>query len=465
MKFWEDLGRYGDSVAAVSDDGTRTSYRELERRVAELADAIASACPKALLLLLTDNSTGSLVRYLAALRAGAATILFPHGGDISRASGILAAFSPDLVLAPASETSVPDGYAEAQLPADGGRAFRSRRSGGVAPHGDLALLLTTSGSTGSPKLVRLSHANLCANAQSIVGYLGIGPGERAPTVLPMSYSYGLSVVNTHLASGATLLLTERTIMERGFWDFLKAGGFTSFSGVPYVYEVLQRLRFDPAACPSLRTLTQAGGHLDSSRKRWIHERAVKAGARMFVMYGQTEATARISYVPPERLAEKYDSIGIPIPGGRLEADGSGELVYRGPNVMMGYAESRADTASGDELGGVLHTGDLGHSDADGYFYVTGRLRRMVKMFGSRVSLDHLEASLRQSCGGRALAVVGRDDLLVVVHEGGGDDTQARKLLHEQMGLPVGSWRIDSVPSLPRKDNGKVDYVELARTAL
>jgi acyl-CoA synthetase (AMP-forming)/AMP-acid ligase II len=230
-------------------------------------------------------------------------------------------------------------------------------------------LLTTSGSTGSPKLVRLTLANVLANAHSIVSYLDIQPGERSIQSLPMQYSYGLSLINSHLVAGATVVLTRHSFLRPEFWAAFDHTACTSFAGVPYIYETLYRLRFDPRRHVSLRTMTQAGGALRHDIIQSFYERTRAAGSRFFVMYGQTEATARISYVPCECLGKKIGSVGIAIPHGYLalaplEDSQLQELLYSGPNVMMGYADSVADLSAGDALGGTLHTGDLARQDVE-----------------------------------------------------------------------------------------------------
>ncbi|GAB3865821.1 hypothetical protein GCM10027610_116700 [Dactylosporangium cerinum] len=176
---------------------------------------------------------------------------------------------------------------------------------------------------------------------------------------------------------------------------------TSLALVPSQYEMLRRLRFDPWRYPSLRTLTQAGGRLRAELVRDFHDRMASAGGRLFVMYGQTEAAPRLTTLPADRLAEKLGSVGPAVPGGRLTVrleDGTettepgvvGEVLYRGPNVMMGYAETAADLARGDEQGGLLETGDLGHLDEEGYLFIDGRLKRFGKVFGVRLNLDDIE---------------------------------------------------------------------------
>jgi long-chain acyl-CoA synthetase len=378
-----------------------------------------------LVLVRCGPDARSAIGALAALAAGHATILLEAGADPAE---ILARYDPRYVLA--------DG--EVQLREDAAAAEL---------HPELRLLLSTSGSTGSPKLVRLTAANVLANAASIAEYLGLHPGERAIASLPIPYSYGLSVLTSHLHAGASVALTPHSVIRPDFWDDVRRHAATSFAGVPYSYAMLERIGVRDMELPSLRTMTQAGGRLDPELALRYAERT-----RFFVMYGQTEATARIAYVPPERLAEKAGTIGIAIPGGGLRVADDGELIYTGPNVMLGYAESRADLARGDELRGVLPTGDLGTVDADGFFSVTGRLKRIAKVFGQRVNLDEVEAAVAGPAG-----AVAADDAIDVYAERGADG----RALARRFRLPPRAVRVHEVQALPVKGSGKVDYAALA----
>jgi len=312
--------------------------------------------------------------------------------------------------------------------------------------------------------VRLTRRNLESNARSIARYLGLGPRERAIESLAMQYSYGLSVLNSHLAAGGSVVLTAHSFLRPEFWRAVDDERCTSFAGVPYVYETLHRLRFDPRRHPSLRTLTQAGGALRRDLIAHFQQLTEGAGARFFVMYGQTEATARISYVPPEMLPRKIGSIGIPIPDCRLrlapveDAAGLLELVCEGPNVMMGYADSPADLALGDILGGVLRTGDLGGVDDDGFFSVVGRLKRFAKLFGRRVSLEDVERDLEAAFPVRVAALDGGDR--IVVHAEQEDPVHSEDLVRhvaKLLGVPPGAVVVRLVQVLPRTSTGKKDY--------
>jgi acyl-coenzyme A synthetase/AMP-(fatty) acid ligase len=331
------------------------------------------------------------------------------------------------------------------------------------PHPDLALLLTTSGSTGNPRLVRLSRTAVLSNAHAIATALGIARSDVAATTLPLHYTYGLSVLHSHLVSGATVLVTDGTVMQRGFWRDVADHGVTSLAAVPYQCEMLRRLHFNPADHPRLRTLTQAGGRLRPELVAEFHERMTAAGGRLVVMYGQAEATARMTVMPDGALPEKLGSVGLAVPGGSVSVAGDGEIVYRGPNVMMGYAETAGDLARGDELGGVLPTGDLGGLDADGFLYISGRKRRIAKIFGVRVNLDDVE---RMLSGHGALAAVGGDDRVRLWVEGA--DEPAREALRAEAARRLGTHstgiEVRAVDRLPLLANGKVNYRALEGAA-
>src|SRR5215469_16804148 len=221
--------------------------------------------------------------------------------------------------------------------------------------------------------------------QSICQALNITPSSRAITSLPFHYSYGLSVLNTHLFMGASLVMTDESLTAASFWDLFRMMECQSFAGVPYSYEILRRLDVNKLAGSTLSVMTQAGGKLQRELIAYFHKLMAARDGLFFVMYGQTEATARISVLPPSFLPEKLGSVGIPIPEGSLglklddsitrEAKQRGELVYSGPNVMMGYAIGPDDIGLGDILAGTLYTGDLAHFDDDGFTYINGRMKR------------------------------------------------------------------------------------------
>ena len=339
-------------------------------------------------------------------------------------------------------------------------------------HPDLSLLLTTSGSTGSPKLVRLSRENLQSNAAAIVSYLEIGPDERPVTTLPMEYTYGLSILNSHILAGAAVLVTERSYTEQEFWNFFRRENATSLAGVPYSYEILRRLRFSSMDLPSLRVMTQAGGRLPVALQEYFAQHAAEHHLRFYIMYGQTEATARMSYLPWQYCLSKKGSIGIPVPGGHFQirdsqdhiieaSEQEGELVYLGNNVSLGYAENAADLLKGDERQGILYTGDLAKRDADGFYYITGRLKRFVKIAGKRCNLDALEQMLTQKWPERRFLCTGNDQTVKVFALRTAKNQEIADtiswFLSDCTNLPASVFQVAFIDSIPRTAAGKTKY--------
>ncbi|WP_312034177.1 MULTISPECIES: AMP-binding protein [unclassified Rhodococcus (in: high G+C Gram-positive bacteria)] len=450
VRFARELGRFGDAPALITP-GETVTYRDLAERVERVASRLGGT--RRLVLVAGANEIDLIITYLSALFAGHPVLLAP-GDNPDSLEALIAAYRPDVVV----------------RSADGRTVVEKQREGSAhLLHPDLALLLSTSGSTGSPKLVRLSHRNVQANAESIAEYLDIQGTDRAVTTLPMHYCYGLSVIHSHLLRGAALVLTTRSVTDPGFWDLLREHRGTSFAGVPYTFDLLDRIGFDELDLPDLRYITQAGGRLAPDRVRAFADLGRRRGWELFVMYGQTEATARMAYLPPELAATDPQSIGRPVPGGsfRLEPvadapDGAGELIYAGPNVMLGYAHTPEDLRLGDTLGGELRTGDLARQTGDGLYEVVGRRSRFAKVFGLRIDLQHVESALAQH-GLTACCAGGTDELIVAVQNCGDVDT-VRRATARASGLPVAAIRVFPVDELPRTSTGKPDLRAVAELA-
>ena len=464
MNFWK-LEHPREKLAVVDvDSGRERTYGDLRSDVERMIGEMPKPTGKSLVMLLAQNRYECLVAYLAGLNSGDAVVLVDATLNRDLLSGLIETYRPNCICGRSAEIRFA-GYHGRRVEKLGISIWESTKPEAAGIHESLTLLLNTSGSTGSPKLVRLSGENLQANADSIVSYLNLTADERPITSLPMAYSYGLSVINSHLLVGATLVLSEHGILRREFWDSLDQYQCTSFAGVPYTYQMLLQTGLLKKRGATLRTLTQAGGTLAEPYVRQMTDLAGQRGFKFFVMYGQTEATARISYLPFESLSAKIGSIGVAIPNGSLQLDAeTGELIYRGPNVMMGYAECREDLSKGDELRGLLKTGDLARRDADGFFFITGRMKRFLKMFGKRFNLDEAERIV-QGRFGFPTACFGRDDLLMVAIEAASENTATVvAMLSETFGVPKNAVRVKAVGELPRTARGKIDYQVLTTRA-
>lgn len=449
---------------------------------AALDEAVSGLLPvlqyprKALVFSFCRNDIASLTWYLGGLEAGHAVALLDDGLNEDFKARLISLYAPEFIVCSAAGATAGGGTWAADYEAQTIDAQRClwRRSRPVEAeiHLDLALMLSTSGSTGSPKFVRLTKSNILSNAQSICEALHIDREDRAITSLPLQYSYGLSVTNSHLLCGATLVLTNEGLTSGAFWDVFRNNQCTSFAGVPYSYQILQRLGLNKLNVPSLHTMTQAGGKLGDDLAAHFHQELARRGGRFFVMYGQTEATARMAILPATSLPQKLGSAGLPIPGGSfaIKVDGCittqpnvpGELVYTGPNVMMGYATERADLSQPDVLGGKLHTGDIAYLDADGFLYITGRIKRDAKLFGLRVNLDEIEAMLRVHGPTAVIATAGAVRIFCEY----GDTSsfsEYRQELALKLKLNARALEFRRIERLPLTANGKIDYQLLSNT--
>lgn len=444
---WPAFRAHGRHHAVALVEGHRAvTYGELDRRVDERVEALALD-RRSLVVLHGAPSLELVVTYLALLADDHVPLM--AGAHLDH---LVAAWRPSAVVT-----------------TDGRHLSVERTGVSHDLHPDLALLLSTSGSTGGPKLVRLSHRNLVANATSIAEMLRLGQHDRGITSLPLHYCYGLSVLHSHLLAGAAMVLVDASVVDPCFQLAMRTHGVTNLAGVPHTYELLERAGADRVAVPSLRLLTQAGGRMAPADVRRWASRAETWGAELVVMYGQTEATARIAYLPPHLVARHPDCVGVPVPNTSIRLDpvpgagpGVGELVVRGEHVMMGYAQHPSDLARGPELE-ELRTGDLGRLD-DGLLQIVGRRNRFVKPLGLRIDLDHVEAEL-----GRVLAdpypavevAAAGDDEHVVVGVVGAPADRAREQLVRLTGLPDARLRVAALDALPRTGSGKPDHGTLA----
>jgi acyl-CoA synthetase (AMP-forming)/AMP-acid ligase II len=442
------------SAIAIIDAGHKVSYGELGDLIEERATELAGAPPGTLALGMA-TTVDTIVTYLSALATQRPALLL------------------DPKASPAAIQVITDRYEPAVIAGiacvdNSGTSIREPRTSAPAPALPY-VMLTTSGSTGNPKVVRLAPSALAANASSIATALQLSASERAPLSLPLFYSYGLSVLTSHLQVGATVVLTPEPVTTREFWTRFDDAECTSLAGVPYTYSMLERLRLRVHDHPTLRTMTQAGGRLDLAARQLFHAAMDAAGGRFLVMYGQTEATARMAVLPHERFSGHEASVGWAIPGGTFrvliegdetaEAGCEGEVVYYGPNVMHGYAESTDDLGTGDVLRGRLLTGDRGYLAEDGSVWLTGRDKRITKIFGTRVSLDDVEVMVRGL--GHIGAAIAGDDQLVVIVEGDVDRAAVARSLAAELQLHRSGVVVHTVSSLPLLPSGKTDFAALA----
>ncbi len=466
MNFFDDIDCYGDETAIITENSQHVSYKQLVNTADSLRAALTERC---LVFCFCENDLESVTGYIGFLRSKIVPLLLSPRLHLQFVNHLLDSYKPKYIWIEKSNTLASLFSFEVVHEFGNYVLLATNNSEPYKLHDDLALLLTTSGTTGSPKLIRLSYQNLQSNSESIAQYLNISNTDKPITTLPMHYTYGLSIINSHLSKGSTIVLTNKSLIDRTFWELIKNHEVTTLSGVPYSYEILKKIRFENMNFPSLKILTQAGGKLSLEMTKYFAKVCEDKEIQFVVMYGQTEATARMSYLPSNIVMSKLGSIGIAIPGGQfwLEDDDNnpvtipdttGELIFKGKNVTMGYASNYLDLSKDDENGGILRTGDLAKFDQDGFYYIVGRKQRFLKIFGLRINLDEVEQLLLNK--GYHNACSGIDEKMLVYVVEPVSTNEISSLITEMTGLNKSGFSIIPITQIPRNESGKILYASL-----
>lgn len=460
-EIFDDAKNRGN-CALITDRSEKISYALLRALVCDLGEKLHG---DRLALLVMNNDLGSVVFYLACLKTHVVPILLDKTISDSQIQLYIQKYEPEYIfILDGKETAVrikeercyetaAEVFGHALLE----HTYRRRKK----INADLALLLPTSGTTYLSKLVRISNANLFDNAKNICGTLGIEKEDIAVTSLPLSYCYGLSVLNTHLLQHAVILLTDKSVLQKGFWDFVNQYRATSFAGVPYTYELLKQsghLR----KTNSIKVYTQAGGRLSTELQKLFVEHCVNEDKKFFVMYGMTEATARISVLPMEYAENRIGSVGKPITGGQVfidsesASDQEGEIIYTGKNVCLGYCSCLEDLELGDMNKGVLHTGDFGYLDEDGFLYLTGRKKDFIKMYGKRICLNSISQLVEELCGAEVICTFENGKIILTYEQRSQEKMLViKEELHRHLHIMKSDLTYHVVDKFHRTYNGKV----------
>lgn len=444
-----DFSNFKENIAIQTKDKT-INYKDLDDSVSAMSILMRKG---KVAFLLAKNSIGSIVSYIGCIKNDVPVAILDAHKDSDFIGQIINQYHPEYIILPSEDIAKYSGEVIGKIY---DYVIIQLESTNYPVSDNLALLLTTSGSTGSPKFVRLTKKNIQSNAEAIARYLELSSKERPITSLPMYYSYGISVINSHFIVGATVILTEESVVSPDFWNLAKELKATSVSGVPYTYEMFKQMRVFDMDIPSLKTYTQAGGKMSKENVAYFADKCKEKGKRLVVMYGQTEASPRISYLPFEKASEKPDSIGIPIPGVELFISEEGELVCKGDNVFQGYAESFEDLGKGDEIHGVLYTGDMARKDDDGFYYIAGRKKRFVKIYGNRVGLDELEQLIAPKYG--KVVCVGIDDHVTIYSENKNiSGNELISYVSDKMKINSNAFSFRYIQSFPYSETGKIIY--------
>lgn len=464
--FYDNFEKFKSRIAFIDEDGREKTYGD----IIELTENIGkSLIRRSLAFIYCENDSESVCSYVSCLKNGVVPLLIHRDIDEELSQRLISIYKPKFFFVPKDieENKV---FGETVFELENYKVLKTDNE--VYPLADdLCLLLCTSGSVGSPKLVRQSFKNVQSNADAIMTYLSLDENERPITTLPMNYTYGLSIINSHLTAGATLLMAKSTVVSKFFWDFFKAKEATSFGGVSFTYEMLKRIKFFRMELPSLRTMTQSGSKITEELFTEFAQWAEANGKRFVAMYGQTEATSRMTYLDPALATQKICSIGKAIPGGRLalidtdgneieEAEATGELIYYGDNVTLGYAECAEDLIKGDERNGRLATGDIARRDADGYYYIVGRIKRFLKLYGNRVNLDEIDRLVKSHFDVDS-ASVGTDSKCITYVTDENILSDVEKFLANKTNLNSNAFKAVYIKEIPKNTSGKVLFSQLS----
>lgn len=461
-----DVEKHDQTKVAVKDDsGYELTYGDV---VTAIHDFDALTLPRCVVFCLCENCAGALTGYLAFENNGQVPLLLGAGLDTELRSRLAALYLPSYYWVPERMTEEIGGESVFSVY---GYCLLKTENEPYAINEKLSFLLTTSGSTGSPKLVRHKYGNLESNALNAAKAFNWNEDEVGICDLPMNYTMGLNVINSHLVVGASVLMIKRNLMDPEFWEFIRKNEGTNFCGVPFSYEIMRRIGFEKMELPKLRTLAEGGGKLTDRMFTWIASYAEKNGKRFCATFGTSETSARMAFLEPSLALKKIGSIGKAIPDGELflldeaeNEDGTvtGELGYRGPNVTMGYALCKEDLLKDDEFCGEYHTGDIAKRDQDGYYFIIGRKGRFLKLFGLRVSLDETERILKSQYSGIDFVCTGDDKRMNIFVTEEGIKDEIVPFISSKTKLHYSAFSVFVIDEIPRNEYGKVKFAELEK---
>ena len=466
MNLFSNLEKFSSNICVIDDELNEYNYKDLLLEVKKLSKFLKK---RSVVFLICKNNYEFIISYVSLIRSKAVFFLINNEIIEKNFLSLINIYKPDFIISPNDKEINKKSFKNIYKIKKKYNLFKSNVEKKSKTHKELALLLSTSGSTGTPKFVKLSYLNLYDNAKKIAKYLNIKPIDRPITTMEPSYSYAMSILNSHLISGASIIVTEKSLFEKKFWELFKKKKATTFGGVPFIYSILKKLKFDQFKLPSLKYITQAGGSLSISLINDFIKICRNKKIKLFIMYGQTEASPRMSFLDWKYINKKSGSIGKPLKDGFFflydknnqivdDNDKEGELVYKGRNVMLGYAESLDDLKKRDDNKSMLFTGDLAKKDKDGFYYITGRKSRFIKIFGTRVSLNEVENEINLS--GLECACVGDDDHLIIYITGSYSGEKLIQYIKKSFKINKSNLSIFKISKIPRNDNGKILYSNL-----
>lgn len=462
--FLRDISDIRDRVAIVDAYDNRLTYGDLVQMSEEYKRMIPS---RSLIMILCDYAIQTVAFYYCQMNNHVVPILVDSKLEQSLLENLIQTYQPEYVWMSDSKADSLQSYITEKIIEKSTHVLAKTGYSSCELHSDVALLMTTSGSTGSPKLVRITYDGIRSNMEAYKKGVGLSEDDRLITTLPMHYCYGLSKLHIHWLAGARVYVTDVSMLNTKFWEFFERSQITNFGGVPYTYEILQKINFFEKEYLSLRFLTQAGAKLPEERQRWIAECLNNKGIEFYLCYGQTEATTYISLLQAEKATEKLGSVGCALDGLKVSIEnpddkGVGELVCQGKSISLGYATDRSMLADEDDNCGILRTGDLAYIDEQGDIFIKGRTKRFIKMLGERVSLDEIEALLKIQYPNNEFACSGEDNILNIYHTGALEPREIQQFCKRKLSLQSKLCFVNEIDTIPRNNAGKILYGKLQK---
>tara|TARA_Y100001970_G_C14240035_1_gene864322 strand:- start:2407 stop:3828 length:1422 start_codon:yes stop_codon:yes gene_type:complete len=466
---FDKLEMHSSKVALISENFETLNFHDLTLMTDKICKNIKK---RSLIFLFTENSIDSIVGYISFIKSNCVVMLIDPKTKNNEFDLLFQRYSPDFLWCN-KKTSIKaqKDFFSIAFSLNDFHLLKNKNKISYEIDDHLMLLISTSGSLGDPKCVKLSYKNISQNSLAISKYLKINSNDRAITTLPMSYSYGLSIINTHLNSGASIVLTSKTLLDKLFWKLFVNLKVNNFNGVPFTFEITKKIGFSKIFNENVRYITQAGGRMNNKNIEEITEKSLKTNIKFYVMYGQTEASPRMSYLDMNLWPNKIGSIGMPIPGGNfwLENDKGkkieksnelGELIYSGDNVCMGYSNNFKDLNIKDTNQGKLNTGDVAKKDNDGFYFIIGRKKRMIKLYGERISLDYIEEKLKER--NYNVACEGNDDQLFIFFEKKNNTDIDINEISKIINIIPSRLNLKQLEDFPKNESGKILYKNLKK---
>ena len=467
QNIFSNLSKYNNRIAVYENDRLSYTYKDILKFGNEFSFLKKE---KSLVLILCDNTFETVSAYVNLIRYNQTVFLLNNQLEEIFFLKIIKKYNPKyLFLSKKFKINLIKNFYKIKKSFKHNLFCELKKKKNYKIYKKLSLLLMTSGSTGSPQTVRISNQNLKSNTEAICNYFKINMKDRVITTLPMNYTLGLSIINTHLNKGASITLTNHTLVQKEFWNLLNKNKITTFTGVPFTFEILKRILPEKKYFSNLRYITQAGGKLNPILVKYFENLFSKNKIKFYVMYGQTEATARMSILNYKKVSKNPESIGNVIKGGKFSIiddkkklikknNTIGELVYRGKNVSLGYADNFLDLNKRDENYGVLKTGDISYKDKNNLFFIVGRKKRFIKINGVRINLESVEDIFKQQ--NLECACKGEDDKLEIYVIKQQFSEKIFKNTLKKLNIRSTNVRLYKINKMPRNQSGKIIYKNL-----